>query len=153
MRLHACRADPSLRVFDLGAMRLPRRRPPRDTVIDCFPHRSVEDTLCLLGRFGLAEAAIYLLPPRSLSAGQQWRFRLALAADRLERARRPHLIIADEFAAVLDRVTACVVAHRLRKLIDGSPHAALLATSHDDIATALKPDHVIRCDFGVWSAA
>ena len=60
------------------------------------------------------------------------------------------VIVCDEFAAVLDRVTAMVVAHRLRRAIGGLlPHAAaLVATSHDDIEPALAADVIVRCDFG-----
>jgi len=59
------------------------------------------------------------------------------------------VIVCDEFAAVLDRVTAMIVAHRLRRAIDALPHAAaLVATSHEDIEPALSADVVARCDFG-----
>ena len=51
---------------------------PRRPVIELFGRMKLEDALALLSRFGLAEAHIYLLPPQKLSAGQQWRLRLAL---------------------------------------------------------------------------
>src|SRR5437588_32134 len=57
------------------------------------------------------------------------------------------VIAADEFCALLDRVTACVVARNFRRLIDMTNIAAVLATSHDDLTRALQPDTIIRCDF------
>ncbi len=62
---------------------------------------------------------------------------------------RKVLLVADEFCAVLDRVTAAVVARTLRRTVDGSPGlAAVVATSHDDLVASLRPDRVVRCDFG-----
>jgi ABC-type ATPase with predicted acetyltransferase domain len=58
------------------------------------------------------------------------------------------VLAADEFAAPLDRVTAMVVARALRRAVDARPHlAAVVATSHDDLVTALDPDVLVRCDF------
>jgi ABC-type ATPase with predicted acetyltransferase domain len=122
-------------------------------VVDCFDGLPLRDALQRLARVGLGEAWTYLRTPAELSEGQRWRFRLAVALHRAAnasdtRVARP-LIVCDEFAAVLDRVTACVVAHRLRRAIDATPNvAAVVATSHDDLVAALGPDVVIRCDFG-----
>ena len=65
-------------------------------------------------------------------------------------AGRRVVLFADEFAAVLDRVTAAAVARALRRAVDRSdtPLAAVLATSHDDLIDALQPDGIVRCDFG-----
>jgi ABC-type ATPase with predicted acetyltransferase domain len=57
--------------------------------------------------------------------------------------------VCDEFAAVLDRVSAAIVARALRRAIDATPGlSAVVATSHDDLGLALRPDTLIRCDFG-----
>jgi ABC-type ATPase with predicted acetyltransferase domain len=62
------------------------------------------------------------------------------------------VLVADEFAAVLDRVTAMVVARALRRAIDASAGlCAVVASSHDDLEAALLPDVVVRCDFSRWS--
>jgi hypothetical protein len=86
-----------------------------------------------------------------------------------------NILACDEFAALLDRITACVVARSLRKTIDalardcpsgskrdrGAPAAfgasaslgasgapgVIVATSHDDLIRALAPDVVVQCDF------
>ena len=59
------------------------------------------------------------------------------------------ILVGDEFCGLLDRVTACVVARCLRKSLDAMPNlAALVVTSHDDLAMPLAPDVRVHCDFG-----
>lgn len=150
-------AHPARRWLDVDHLRLPAM-----ALVDCFPHRPLEDTLQILGRVGLGEAWSYLRTPAQLSEGQRWRLRLALALDRATARRRPsapardpspppplRVLASDEFAAVLDRVTAAIIARMLRRTLDASPHlCAVLASSHDDLLRALRPDQIIRCDFG-----
>jgi ABC-type ATPase with predicted acetyltransferase domain len=144
---------------------------PDVPLVDCFgDDLPLRDALALLARVGLGEAWTYLRTPAELSEGQRWRFRLALAihaarkpADRAARSAKPPatstraegggadapIIACDEFAAVLDRVTAIAVAHRLRREIDATPNAcAVVATSHEDLEPALAAETVVRCDFG-----
>jgi ABC-type ATPase with predicted acetyltransferase domain len=132
--------------LDLDARSLPSR-----PVVDCFdPQFSLKQVLSMLSRVGLAEAWTYLRTPNELSEGQRWRLKVAIAiASASNPNPRRTILICDEFAAVLDRVTACVVARALRRAIDsGRGIAAILATSHDDLLDALQPDLRIRCDFG-----
>ena len=127
---------------------------PDAPLVDCFDDLPLRDALALLARVGLGEAWTYLRTPAELSDGQRWRFRLALALHAAAGAPRDEsdapVIACDEFAAVLDRVTAIVVAHRLRRAIDALlPHAAaIVATSHEDLEPALAAEVVVRCDFG-----
>ena len=62
-------------------------------------------------------------------------------------------IVCDEFAAVLDRVTAAVVCNLLRRSVTRESGAkAIVATSHEEVAAWLRPDLVITCDFGgAWT--
>jgi len=137
------------RRIELDRMRLPRR-----AIVDLFEELPLEGTLRLLSRVGLAEAHSYVLPPGKLSDGQRWRLRLAMAF--YEGARGKGLgvsermcILADEFGGLLDGVTAAVVAHALRKMIDESEGlCAIVASSREELAGALRPDRVVRCDFG-----
>ena len=107
-----------------------------------------------LSRVGLGEAAAMLRLPGELSDGQRWRLRLAVTVHRVMREARhgrPTLLVADEFCAVLDRVSACVVARGLRRTIDrlarvGVPVRAAVATSHDDLSAALLPDETVWCE-------
>jgi ABC-type ATPase with predicted acetyltransferase domain len=148
------RMDPliaaSCDLIDLDALMLPPR-----PVVDCFdPQFSLKQVLSMLSRVGLAEAWTYLRTPNELSEGQRWRLKVAIGiAHANERARnqnpRQTVLICDEFAAVLDRVSACVVARALRRTIDASRGiSAILATSHNDLAEALQPNRCVECDFG-----
>src|SRR5947208_15440172 len=100
----------------------------------------VERRLDHLAACGLSEARLLLRTPAELSDGQRYRFRLALA---LERA--PGFVLADEFAAVLDRTLARVVASNVRKLCSRTGVGFLLATTHDDLLDDLNPDLWVRC--------
>lgn len=145
-------------------------RLPDACVIDCLcralghdaaaaDERVVERALELLGRVGLAEAWTYLQRPAELSDGQRWRLMLAMAVAAAGRADAPAataVIAMDEFAALLDRITARVVARALRRLVrpvqnlddSATPQlSAIVATGHDDLVDALAPDTIITCDF------
>jgi ABC-type ATPase with predicted acetyltransferase domain len=126
--------------------------PPERALIDCFDQRPIEQTLSLLSRVGLCEAWTYLRRPSELSEGQRWRLRLAMALHQIPgggNGDRSILLVCDEFAALLDRVTAAVVAHGLRRTISsGANLRAIVATSHDDLLAGLAPDLHVHCDFG-----
>jgi ABC-type ATPase involved in cell division len=115
-------------------------------VIDQFGD-DVEGALRTLGRFGLGEAHTYLCPPGLLSAGQQWRLRLARAVH--DAGQGSIVLAADEFASLLDRLTAVIVARGLRRAVDTTASlAVVVATGHSDLERALCPDVIVRCDFG-----
>ena len=82
-----------------------------------------------------------LRTPQELSDGQRYRFALALAI-----ARKPQWIVADEFAALLDRTTAKVIAHNVRRLADRYGIGFVLATAQNDIETDLEPDICVTCE-------
>ncbi len=155
-------ASPTVSWIDLQQMNLPDR-----PIVDCLEMSSMRDdetlrrVLAALGRVGLAEAWSYLRTPAELSEGQRWRLKLAIALNHAtvravvessedsESSKRP-ILVADEFAALLDRVTACVISRALRRAIDTAPAprpAAIVATSHDDLIAALQPDRILTCDF------
>ena len=119
-------------------------------IVNCFGGEKLIEVLRRLGRVGLGEAWSYLRTPSELSDGQRFRLKLAVALHRVANSRGNGPILAcDEFAAVLDRVTAFVVARCLRRAIDCAPAvAAVVATSHEDLVEALQPDVIVRCDFG-----
>jgi uncharacterized protein len=148
--LRAMRAQCAYRWIDLQKIRL------RDVpVVDCFGNERVEKILERLSRVGLGEVWTYLRRPSQLSEGQRWRLRLAIALHRAEKfsgvpqGRAPVVICADEFAALLDRITAKIISRCVRKSVDASSNlCAVLATSHDDLRDALRPDIEVQCDFG-----
>lgn len=109
----------------------------------------VGSALSSLSDAGLAEAGCIIRRPRELSAGQRARLRLALAlsalgeAPRADRAPAP-LLIADEFAAILDSATARSVGVSLRRTLGRLGVAALIATPRDDLLVALRPDRMLH---------
>ncbi len=107
-------------------------------VVDCFGQSSLTEALGWLSEAGLSDAFAILRSPGQLSDGQQYRFRLALAL-----AQKPRVICIDEFCAALDRVTAAVVAHNVRKFADRFSTTFIVATSHDDLLEDLCPDVVV----------
>jgi ABC-type ATPase with predicted acetyltransferase domain len=126
---------------------------PNVPLVDCFGGDArMDQVLAALSRVGLAEAWTYLRTPLELSEGQRWRLRLAMAFHgariRQDPSRLSTLLI-DEFAAVLDRVTASIVARALRRIVseDAASLSAIVATSHEDLIDALRPDLLVRCDF------
>jgi len=141
---------------------------PEAPVVNCLPGRlSIARSLEMLSRVGLGEVWTYLRLPSELSEGQRWRLKLAMAMSlALARPRssatehsKPQnhraIIVADEFAALLDRITARIVARCLRRAIESfatkrsrSPApCAIVATSHEDLIDALAPDRIVHCDF------
>jgi uncharacterized protein len=124
-----------LGALDAGALELPDR-----PLVDCL-EGEVETRLERLAACGLSEARLLLRTPGELSDGQRYRFRLALALARPGVA----FVLADEFAAVLDRTLAKVLAFNVRKLCSRSGVGFLLATTHDDVVEDLNPDLWVRC--------
>ncbi|MHC4717167.1 MAG: hypothetical protein ACYS5V_09375 [Planctomycetota bacterium] len=109
----------------------------------------------LLAACGLSEAALMLRTPAELSDGQRYRYAVARCI-----AAGARTVVADEWCAKLDRVTAKVVSRNVRKIADASlrtssprstsrrPMGFLLATTHEDVIADLDPDAVVRCRGG-----
>lgn len=116
---------------------------PDVPLVDALPG-PVEERLGLFAASGLSEARLLLRTPAELSDGQRYRFRLAYALASASGSEGKFLI-ADEFAAYLDRTLAKVLAFNLRKLITRSTVGMLLATTHEDLTADLRPDLHVRC--------
>ena len=97
----------------------------------------------LLSLCGLAEAFLMLRTPTELSDGQRYRYAVARCL-----AGGARTVVADEWCAKLDRVTAKVISRNVRKIADRRGVGFLLATTHDDIVEDLQPDEVVRCRGG-----
>ena len=124
----------------LGAVDVAALTLPDGCVVDGLPG-PVPGRLALLSACGLGEARLMLRPVAALSDGQRARFRLAFAL-----ATRPgEALMLDEFAAVLDRTLAKVVAFNVRKLASRTGTAVLAATTHDDLTADLDPDVHVAC--------
>jgi ABC-type lipoprotein export system ATPase subunit len=123
----------------LGALDTAALELPDLPLVDCLSG-PVEQRLDRLAACGLSEARLLLRRPCELSDGQRYRFRLALALE-----RGVPFLLADEFAAVLDRTLAKVLAFNVRKLCTRSGTGFLLATTHNDLLDDLNPDLHVRC--------
>jgi ABC-type ATPase with predicted acetyltransferase domain len=123
-----------LGALDMAAIELPDR-----PLIDCLAG-PVEKRLQHLASCGLSEARLMLRTPSELSDGQRWRFRLAFALQ-----REPRFLLADEFAALLDRTLAKVLAFNIRKLCARSGIGFLAATAHADLLDDLNPNLHVHC--------
>lgn len=125
-------------------------------LIDALPTDTLEDALRLLSLAGLNDAFVMLRRPSELSDGQRYRFALAqvmAAVEALpesdEHQQEPRaLVLADEFGAALDRVTAMVVARNVSKWARRSGVCAVLATTHDDLLEALSPEVLVEQGLG-----
>ena len=112
---------------------------PDVPLVDALPG-SLEARLGLLAVCGLGEARLMLRTPSELSDGQRYRFRVAFAV-----ASGAAFIALDEFAAVLDRTLAKVLAFNVRKLASRTGVGVLCATTHGDLIEDLNPDVFVRC--------
>ncbi len=96
------------------------------------------DTLRTLSMAGLTDVFCVLNSPANLSDGQKYRYKLAKAIS-----GNYNVVIADNFLDSLDRVTASVIAHNLRKFATKTGKIFIFATCHDDLFAELEPDVII----------
>lgn len=114
----------------------------RRPVIDLIPG-DIDDATRLLARAGLGEAPLFARLPSELSAGQHARLALAMALARADGAT----VVCDEFASLLDRVTAQCLASSLARWVRRENTTRLVcATAHEDLADAFAPNLRIRVD-------
>jgi ABC-type ATPase with predicted acetyltransferase domain len=136
--LKAIRADLGLDALEISELQIETEKPIIETV-----GAAVEQAIALLSKVGLNDAFLFLRPYCQLSDGQKFRYRLAkfLESDK-------QWLLADEFAACLDRDTAKVIAYNLQKLVRQQGKAVIVATTHSDLVEDLKPSVLIRKRFG-----
>lgn len=96
----------------------------------------------LLSRVGLNDAYLFIRKPSELSDGQRYRLRLAHLMN-----RDCNIWVADEFGAVLDRVTAKVVAFSMQKFARKLGKILIVATTHTDLEKELSPNLKIEKRF------
>ena len=89
---------------------------------------------------GLSEAMSLLRSPSELSDGQRYRYALAKCL-----ADEATTVIADEWCATLDEVTAKVISRNVRRLSDSRGVGFLLAGTREDLIDDLQPDVIVRC--------
>lgn len=95
---------------------------------------NTDEAIQILSLAGLNDAYLLIRKPSELSDGQRYRFRIALLMH-----SSCKVWVADEFGAVLDRVTAKVVAFNLRKQAAKVGATVIVATTHKDLKEELAP--------------
>lgn len=96
--------------------------------------KDTNEALNFLGIAGINDAYLYVRKPAELSDGQRYRFRLAKIIE-----SGAKVWVADEFMAVLDRVTAKVIAFNLQKVARSVGATLIVATTHTDMVADLAP--------------
>jgi len=137
--------------------------PPDRPVVDGFSRLPLDATLRTLALAGLGDAFVFLRVPHELSDGQRYRLRLAHAYAQSQSASQAHgcgaavgsstshrftILLADEFAATLDRRTAAAIARNARRWVTRHPVCLIAATTHDDLLDPLAPDVLIEKGLG-----
>jgi ABC-type ATPase with predicted acetyltransferase domain len=124
---------PASKRVNLAQIELPSDK----TLIDCID-ADLLTSLRLLSTAGLSDCFCILNQPRNLSAGEKYRFRLAMAL-----AAEKQFVFGDEFCSELDRITAAVISHRLHTFAKRTGTTFVLASSHQDILLDLEPDVLV----------
>ena len=88
---------------------------------------------------GLNDAYLFVRKPSELSDGQRYRFKLAKLIE-----SKTEVWVADEFLAVLDRVSARVIAYNMQKIARQQKATLIVATTHMDLMEDLNPDLYIE---------
>lgn len=111
-------------------------------LIDQIGRDSMADAIRLMSIAGLSDAYLYVRKPAELSDGQRYRYRLAKLIE-----EDADVWVADEFGAVLDRVTAKIVAWNLAKVARAHNKTLIVATTHTDLRDELAPSLAITKRF------
>ena len=97
----------------------------------------------ILNRAGLSDAVLFRAKYYELSTGQKERAKIASLL-----AEKPNLLLIDEFAAHLDKLTAMRVAKKLADLAREAGITLILVTHRTEIIKALRPDKIIFVGYG-----
>jgi ABC-type ATPase with predicted acetyltransferase domain len=129
-------AEDGLKVASIDAVDLDDR-----PIIDQLG-TDMADATRLLAQAGISDAYLFIRKPSELSDGQRYRLKLAKLLE-----TDADVWVADEFGAVLDRITAKVVAHNLQKVSRKAGKTVVIATTHTDLVEELGPDLLVTKRF------
>jgi ABC-type ATPase with predicted acetyltransferase domain len=96
---------------------------------------SLHDAVELLSRAGINDAYLAVRTPHEHSDGQRYRLKLAKLME-----TDADVLVADEWGAVLDRITAKVISFNAAKWARAKGKTLIVATTHLDIEDELAPD-------------
>ena len=118
-------------------------KPDDDELIIEGVGRDMNQAISVLSMAGLSEAFLMLRKFSELSDGQKYRYRVAKMID-----SSAGTWVFDEFAAVLDRITAKVISFTVQKTARKLGKTLIVATTHEDLLQDIKPDIWIHKEFG-----
>lgn len=127
-------SEKHIQVSDIDEIPLDQTKPIIDQI-----GKTTADALNLLSIAGLNDAYLFVRKPQELSDGQRYRFKLAKLIE-----SGAQVWVADEFLAVLDRVTAKVIAFNLQKTARKLGATLMVATTHTDMVEDLAPNLYIE---------
>jgi len=127
-------SEKHIQVSDIDEVPLDNTKPLIDQI-----GKNTTEALTLLSIAGLNDAYLFVRKPNELSDGQRYRFRLAKIIE-----SGAKVWVADEFLAVLDRVTAKVIAFNLQKIARKMGATLMVATTHTDMVEDLAPNLYIE---------
>ena len=105
--------------------------------------QSTDEALRIMNMAGLNDAYLFVRKPDELSDGQRYRFRLSKLIE-----SGADVWVADEFGATLDRETAKIVSHNIRKAAYKMGKTLIVATTHTDLVEYLAPTVSIVKTYG-----
>lgn len=122
------------------------RTPPRNkTPVELIAGKhSLDESMRILARAGLAEAHLFVRPSYALSAGQSYRLSLAVAL-----AKNPDIVVADEFCEPLDEYTTATVCRKLRRTATRDGVCVVAATANaKHVLPELRPHRILVLSSG-----
>lgn len=96
--------------------------------------KDLNEAMKYLSIAGLNDAYLFVRKPTELSDGQKYRFRLAKLIE-----SEATVWVADEFMAILDRVSAAAISFNIQKVARSLGITLLVATTHTDLVEDLAP--------------
>ncbi len=121
------------------------RFPKHSAIVDAIaPWGTLEEATSLLTICGLGEARLWLRPYAELSAGEQFRARLAKSLAMHRRSANSMPLLCDEFATHLHRRSAKSISYNLRKLVSRCDMTIVLACNNEDVLSDLRPDLIVH---------
>ncbi len=129
-----------------GGCVVDRTRFPKDSaIVDAIaPWGTLEEATSLLTTCGLGEARLWLRPYAELSAGEQFRARLAKSLALHQRSATTMPLLCDEFTTTLHRRSAKSISFNLRKIVSRHNMTVILACNNEDILADLRPDLILH---------
>lgn len=100
---------------------------------------SINHAMSIFSKVGMNDANMYIRKPKELSDGQRYRFRMAKMIE-----QGAEVWFADEFMAILDRISACNIAFTIQKMARSVGATLIVATTHMDMVQDLAPSVYIE---------